>query len=482
VERLASEGLVFDNANVVASICTPSRYSFLTGRYASRSQGPSFLAEFPSGVMSRVENNVELEPPSTASNLASSLQKTGYRTGFVGKSHIIRHDLLKSVSNWSSEGLDTYPENANPHDDTVSKKLAHNHAVWCKWMKNYGFDFVDGFYSGNVAELSLKAAYNHNLEWTVGKAINFLEGNRTSGKPFFLYFASTLPHGPLPFIKRKGNKFLNGLDADARVTPEGIVSDAPPPFMPSRAEIRAASSKAGLAPEREYIAWMDASIGAIMKKLEDIGMRENTILILASDHGSWRHGKSTLYEGGIRIPFVVSWPAQVRGGARTSALISSVDLVPTLLTLAGAGKEATEGLDGRSFLNVLKSPTAPHRDNMFSELGWARSVKTTKWKYIAIRYPEDVREKIRKGAKFPGGKELGPQKYPFYLANSGLGSKAAQSNSNYYQPDQLYDLENDPTESRNLFEKRPEIAKEMQGLLSAYLKGLPGRPFGEFTR
>ncbi len=432
IDRMAAEGIRFDRANVATTVCTASRYSFLTGRFPTRSLGPQFLELYPPGTMSRPENMVELDPPGTLPNLPQLLQANGYRTGFVGKSHIIRHDLLvKPERTWKPAGLRTYPEDADPYDDEVGAALAHNHDRWREWMQPYGFDYVNGIYAGNLLELFMAANNHHHIEWTVEKALEFLDGSRDAGQPFFLYFATTFPHGPEPNrvvgtrypFGLGGPAYPHGLDGDIRVTPEGI-SDGDYDFMPSRAAIRSQNADAGLPEKVAYMTWFDAGVGAILNKLREIGADKNTLVILTSDHGSWRRGKATLYEGGVRVPMITRWPASEQRGRSYEGLISSVDVTPTILDLAGI-TPAPGTVDGRSFRSVLEGSDAAIQDAVFAELGWARMVKTDHWKYIAVRYPQRVHNRIARGKKFRNWGDHPPTDRPYYSRNNVLGFFAA---------------------------------------------------------
>lgn len=479
IDRMAAEGIRFDQVNVATPVCAASRYNFLTGRYATRSLGDHFNRLFPGGTMARPENMVELDPPDKRRSLPQLLQEAGYRTGFVGKSHIINHHLIESTDNWENEGLRKYAPDADPYNPAVSAALAHNHAKWSEWMKPYGFDFVDGFFAANLKELYLDAVNQHHLEWTVSKALSFLEGSRGSAEPFFLYFATTIPHGPQPFQQQDG-KYVFGLDSDIRITPQGV-SWEKYEFMPTRAEIRTRNAAAGFAEDVAYMAWFDAGVGAILEKLRDIGADENTIIILTSDHGYWRHGKATLYDGGVRVPMIVRWPAAKQAGRTYGELISNIDFAPTMLDLAGITPPSDAQIDGRSFRAVLEGSTAPIQDVVFGEFGSARSVKTKKWKYIAVRYTEAEQARMARGEKFKGIPGTPPSEHPYYSRNAHLGFHAARQNPHYFEIDQLYDLEADPREEHNVFNEHPDVVSQMRERLANWLQTFPNRPYGEFT-
>jgi len=203
IDDLAKNGMVFTRAYVSSSVCSPSRYSTLTGRFAGRCQGPHFMREHPQGTMTRVENNTELEE--NRPNLARLLQRVGYRTGFLGKCHIIDHNLLGPArkDNRDNSGLMSYDKAADPKDPEVTKAMAHNHNFWVKRIKEFGFDYVNSVYAANLRELFIDAANVHNVEWKNKAALDFID--QSGDEPFFLYYSETIPHGPAPWIKRNGN-------------------------------------------------------------------------------------------------------------------------------------------------------------------------------------------------------------------------------------------------------------------------------------
>ncbi|MBK1876493.1 sulfatase family protein [Pelagicoccus mobilis] len=477
VDELASEGMIFGDANAASPVCGPSRYSFLTGRYASRCEGPRFLELFPKGEMARPGNVIELEED--RSNVARVLKTGGYRTAFVGKSHLIRHDAIHGPKRWDRKGLRSYGLDDDPFDPRVSAAMEHNNGVWTGWMQKFGWDYVNGFYTANLKEQYNREAEVHNLEWTTRAALQFLDTVEEEDDPFFLYFSTTLPHGPNPWVKDKQTgKYKYSMDADPRITAEGI-KEYDYSFMPERSELVETVVEKGFPEDTAYLSWMDAGVGALMQKLEDVGVAENTLVILISDHGAWRTGKATLHEGGMRVPMIVRWPGKVKEGSRFDGLVSLVDLVPTFYEVAGV--EDSESLDGKSLTPVFDSngETRIH-ETIFSEIGYARGVKTERWKYIAVRYPKHVQEQIARGERFP--EYQGPKRdLPYLTRNSHLGYHAAQTNPHYFDKDQLYDLHADPMEEKNIAASNPEVVEAMKAKLSEYLRTFEERPFGEFS-
>ncbi|MEM8911935.1 MAG: sulfatase-like hydrolase/transferase, partial [Planctomycetota bacterium] len=293
LDQMASDGLWMTNFNVTSTVCSPSRYSFLTGRFAGRCEGNQFLQQHPPGAQTQVENNGELEEGRW--NLAKILQSHGYRTGFVGKSHIVRHDWLETNRTAGTAYQIGWSQNADPRDPAINDRLRDNHLRWCDEIKKYGFDFVDGVYAANLKELHCDALNVHNLDWTIDNALAFLE--TVDDRPFFLYVSTTLHHGPNPAANQ------NSLAADPRMTGEGFVPEGFD-VLPSRAEILLQNRHAGFQDREAFAYWLDLGVGAIIDKVRGLGIEEDTMIVFVPDHGSYRHGKATLYEYGMRVPML----------------------------------------------------------------------------------------------------------------------------------------------------------------------------------
>jgi len=474
LDSLAGEGIRFSNAHVPSTVCSPSRYSLFTGKFSSRSYGVNFLSRCPEGTLSRVENIIELSKGEA--HLGSILKENGYKTGFVGKSHIMDHAILKTA-NWTKYGLQIYSKTADPYDPEVDAKMKNNHNIMQEIVKSYGFDYADGIYMANVRELYNDALNVHNLEWTVDKALKFIEQEKDN--PFFLYFSTTLHHGPVPWGKKDG-KYWSSFDADPKITGEGIV-DNTWDFMPSRQEILDKAMLAGYPENTAYSLLLDEGVRAIYSKVAELGIENNTLILFIPDHGSWRHGKATLHDYGAKVPMFMYWKDSIVSGVDYRELIQSIDFAPTFLDLAGIDFMGDTAFDGMSLTHILKTGEGPAHESLFAELGYARSVKTKKWKFIAVRYPEDVQEKIDRGDTWTGF-DGGRLEFPYLTVNGHLGHHASQVNPHYFEMDQLYDLEADSAETVNLYNQYPEVDVQMKELLSGYLRDFKNRPFGEFTR
>lgn len=469
IDQMAAQGLLLTDFNVTSTVCSPSRYSFLTGRFAGRCEGPLFLKEHPPGDQTQVENIGELEAHRW--NLSKVLQANGYYTGFVGKSHVVRHDWLSTRGARTSHELESYPKDADPRNPMVNGKMKRNHLKWCQAMKEQGFDFADGVYGANLKELENESLNVHNLDWTISKAIKFLES--TGEKPFFLTFSTTLHHGPAPWV----NKF--SLEADARMTGEGFIESGFT-VIPDRPDVLKRNRAAGFRDRDAFALWLDDGVGAILDKVASLGIEDNTIVMFVPDHGSYRHGKATLYDYGMKVPMIIQWKKMIAEGRRYNGLVANIDVAPTVMDVCGIEPPLDYLIDGLSFKSVLFGNQKPLRNSLFGELGHARAIKTKDWKYIAVRYPPELQQKIDQGERFESftGDSI---PLPYLTRNKHLGHYASIRNPHYFERDQLYHLTEDPEENTNLFNHRPDVAAKMKHLLIEALKKFENRPFGEFT-
>ncbi|MEI7732278.1 MAG: sulfatase-like hydrolase/transferase [Verrucomicrobiota bacterium] len=447
LDKLCAEGVKFTRAYNSSSVCTPSRYTCLTGQYASRCQTERFLKLCPPGKQSNVGFNVQVEPGSW--NVARVLKENGYYTGFVGKWHT------------GTPVLQPVAADADLHDPEVAKKLAENQRRLCEYIQKTGFEYAASVYRGNLDDHKLNALKLHNMEWITKGALDFLD--QAGDRPFFLHVCTTLQHSPAP------HKSIGG---DPTMTPAG--------HLPERLKVQASRSsiaerlqRAGISENMGHATWLDDGIAALINKLEISGKLENTVILFFSDNGTMG-GKGTCYDGGARTPCFMWGKGRVPSGLICDQPVQNIDFVPTCLDLAGAKAPPPMHLDGMSLMPLAKGVPGKWRDAFFLEIGHTRAVCVDRWKYIALRYSPEMQEKIK-------DKSLGR---PAYHMDTSLNLQeiALKEHPGYWEADQLYDLQADPGEKHNLA-KDPQHAQTVADLktrLKGWLAGF-NRPFGEFV-
>ena len=473
IDRLVDEGIVMMEQLVVSTVCTPSRYNTLSGKFASRATNPDFLRQTELNEGQRVvEWNTHIMPGED--NLPSILRQNGYRTGAVGKNHVFEVD-----------GYIEVPLTADADNKRVMKRQLANYNKTIKAYKDCGFDFAGGIFYENPDFNGPRKLAVHNLDWTTEAAIEFLESDDT--RPFFLYFATTLPHGP--------QEATRAWNANRLITPIGILSKEPD-VLPNKTTIPERLRKAGieLTDPKANLLWLDDAVGALLRELEKKGKLENTIIFFFNDHGQF--GKGTIYQGATLNPSIVWQHGGFRAGNVSYARVINTDFAPTILEMAGIDPNPYH-FDGESFLGILNGDEDKPRDSFYFEIGYARGVIRGKYKYIALRYPEwvekitlperkrildDYNKKLAVRGKKPNNLDpMAPFGHVQIIPGGGDAEFPATRRYPYYADrNQLYDLEKDPTEQVNLYGKPgyEKVTEEMQDELKKYLNTIPGK-FGE---
>ena len=450
MDRLANEGTRFTQAFTVHSICTPSRFVCLTGQYASRCESDAFLAMCPPGTPGIVGFNVRTPPGSWT--VAKELQNAGYTTGFFGKWHTGAPHRARM------------PADSDLTDPEVKRQLKQSHDELSKYIQGTGFDVADRIYLGNIAEYQLDGLQFHNQEWIVEGAFEFIDNVRDSGKPFYLHICTTLQHSPPPRLSVAG---------DPLQTPVGAL-DKLPQVQAARSSIAPRLREAGVAPNMSHATWLDDTFTALIEKLDRYGMLENTAILVFSDNATMG-GKGTCYDGGVKVPAFAYWKGQFKPGIVSSELLGNIDYVPTILEIAGVPKPADRIFDGESFLPIVKGEeNVKWRDAIYLEVGHSRAVRTNKWKYLTVRYAPATQKMIDDGT-------LGRE--PWHADTVfDLQAIAERNYPHYWDLDQLYDMENDPREQKNLFAdpKYADILNELKQKHAEMSKRFP-RPYGEFN-
>ncbi len=470
LDRLAREGVIMENTYVVSPVCTPSRYNCLTGNYASRATNQSFLnkTNHEEGQTVIQWNTFITEKDKI---LPHELKDLGYITGMVGKNHVIE-----------AKGLYNFPNfNADANDPEVKHKVTENYKIVQKAILNSDFDYADGIYNNNPDFIGVEELAVQNMDWIAEAGLKFIEQNKD--KPFFLYFATTIPHGP-------SNAERSWL-ADPKITAKGYLDKAPD-VLPPRNTLTKRLREAGITGRgKENVLWLDDALGALIDKLEEDDLLDNTIIFFFNDHG--QHAKGTLYQGGVHDPCIVWRSKGFNCGNASDAKVMNVDFVPTILDFAG-GKDVNQHFDGFSFKPVLDGKSINSRESLYFELGYARGVMKDDFKYIALRYPDYASNwsaaqrdscliAYNKTREFRNMQIVNRDpKKPFSHLEVVPGGGQAEHESygklpGYFDNDQLYNLETDPGELNNLA-NNPDYQKklmEMKKELQTYLDDLPGK-------
>lgn len=481
IDRIAKEGAYFSRGYCTTSVCTPSRYTCLTGNYASRCPAPGFTNDTTPEGMTRVRWNTTLNPKQP--NVANVLQKAGYKTGVIGKWHVGGIDGAKE---------EVPPRGSDPANPDIARILRQNQERLCAAIRKHGFDFAANVYAGNPLDsnaLINTGCTEHNMEWLTQAALTFIEEHKA--EPFYLYFATTLSHFP---------NVLNSLKADARITAAGLLEKPIEGVQPSRESVLQRVKAAGLPESTAGATWLDDGVGAILAKLDQLGIAENTLVVFYNDNGMEHQSKGTVYEGGIHTPILARWPGVI-APQTCDKFIQNIDFAPTFFEVAGVQPPAEMHLDGASLLPLITGKPVAWRDSIYSELGYTRAVNRAHWKYIAFRVPPSINpplaqrmeeqkktfaEMEQHNAWIKGKWQLDPEARVTHLGLEYGGGFMERLifvmkppmpyMANYYDADQLYDLEKDPLETTNLAKDPAHKDKlgEMQALLKSYLVKLPG--------
>ena len=467
IDRLSSEGIIFDQMYATSTVCTPSRFSVLTGKNASQAQNSRFTNDLDEFKQANVAFNTHIEPHD--SNVAKTLQANGYFTGGVGKNHVYESEKSHKINRKADV---TKPE--------IIKQLIQNQQEQINAYKANGYDFADRIYTGNVPGQYPKGLEAHNQDWITEGAMNFLDLAKEKEAPFFLYFATTLEHGP----HKQGSKYLG----DPRMTPVGLLAEEDlPKVQPSRKSITARIKANGLENRATDVLWLDDAVGALINKLEDTKTLDNTIIFYFNDQGV-EGGKGSLYQGGVLTPSFVWFGDKFKGGRRIDDIVSNIDITPTIYELAKV-KDVPE-TDGVSMVPLYEGNNKQWRDSLILEVGVTRAIIKDGFKYIAYRVPQqklDMSQADRQKLAQKKGKSA--DGLPWMHMGGTPGGRALEAlvlntygAENYYAPDQLYRYLDDTREKNNEIDN-PEykkIVKKLKAELAEELKNRPGT-FAEFT-
>ena len=388
LDRLAKDGMLFTDAYAACPVCSPTRASVMTGQWPQRTGITDYIGA--PAEPEKWKRNTKLLPAAysdrlslDAPTLAKAMKAAGYATFFAGKWHL------------GPEG-------------------------W--WPENQGFDInkggIDkgGPYGGNKyfspygnPRLSDGPEGEHLPDRLATEAARFIEENRD--KPFFAYYSFYDVHTPLMAredLKKKYENKRMRLGLTAEWGKEG------------EREVRLVQEHAVYG---AMVEAMDLAVGKVLGKLDELGLRENTLVIFTSDNGGLstsegsptsnlplRGGKGWLYEGGIREPLLVRWPAVVKPGTVADTPVSSPDFFPTLLEAVGAEPATGQVLDGLSLIPVLKGGFLPERALFwhyphYGNQGGAPGSAIRRGDFKLIEWNEDDKVELYNVSIDPGEKE-----------------------------------------------------------------------------
>jgi arylsulfatase A-like enzyme len=445
IDKLASNGVRFTNVHTTSATCTPSRFSLLTGSYAWRKQGTGIAP-----------GDAALIIPTDKETLPAMLQKAGYTTGAIGKWHLGLGP--KGGPDWNND-IKPGPKEIGFNYSFLMP--ATGDRVPCVFVENQKIvnldkrDTITVSYTNpinandatgkqNPELLKMQPSHGHNMSivngvsrigymtggksalWVdeeiadvlVEKSISFFDSNKQ--KPFFLYLATHDIHVP----RMPHSRFVG---------------------------------KSVMGPRGDAILQLDFTVGAIVEALKKRKLLENTIIIFTSDNGAviddgykdsaveklgnhkpngiFRGGKYSAFEGGTRVPFILSWKGNVVKGKTSNTLLSQVDLYASLAELTGQKIESNNALDSENYLASFLNKANKSREYVIEQsLNNTLSIIVGEWKYIEASNGSAINKNT----------------------NTELGNlKTAQ----------LYNLENDPREKNNVSEKNTEKLKELKELL-----------------
>jgi len=300
----------------------------------------------------------------------------------------------------------------------------------------------------------------------LGRFVQQMEGDARSGcdqwvptlqerprdKPFFLWLASLDPHRPY--------------DENIRENPTKPEDVIIPPYVIDHPSVRK-----DLALYYDEILRLDDYIGRVLDELDRQGIAENTLILYLSDNGRpFVRDKTTLYDSGIRTPWLMRWPRGIKPGSVTRSVVSAVDIAPTFLELAGL-KPSPLLFEGNSFAKLFRRPNAAIREYAFAEKHWhdyedeVRAVRSARFKYLRNFYPDLPLTPSADGVRSPMYQEM------IKLRDAGRLKPHQMTSFRVPRPEEeLYDCDADPHELRNLAAdpKFAGVLKEMRGALKSW--------------
>jgi arylsulfatase A-like enzyme len=373
IDRMASQGMLFTQHYSGCAVCAPSRSSLLTGQHTGHTY---------------IRGNMEVQPEgqeplaASAITIAEILKQAGYRTGAFGKWGL---GMAGTEGSPNKQGFDEF-------FGYLCQRYAHRYYPEYLWDNDQKF-MLDGNDWNNQKTYAPDVIQQRTLE--------FIRINK--GNPFFAYVPMVIPHAELIAPE---DSFLNLYNGQLEEKPWGYdnISDDPHrgnDYGSGNFEVR------GYAPVNNpramfaaMVSRLDHQVGEILNLLNELGIAENTMVIFTSDNGphqeagadpdffnsnsGFRGYKRDLYEGGIRVPMIVKWPAKIKTAAKTAHVSAFWDVLPTLAEATGSGSH--DNIDGISFLPVLMGKEFQQQHTSlyweFHEMGGRQALRKGDWKLV----------------------------------------------------------------------------------------------------
>jgi arylsulfatase A len=448
IDRLAKEGMLFDNAYSTCHVCSPSRASILTGKYPARTDLTEWLGGRPERDFETLHSAEKLMwLPDEEITLAETLKQHGYATANYGKAHLRKEP--------TTYGFD---------------EAIHG------WVRSYHYPFSPQY----TKTLPAKEG-DYYTDKLTDAALDFIERNKD--RPFFVHMEHFAVHDPIQGRKDLVQKYEQKLAAMPKPNgPDYILEPNPdgPALSPEQLKALAADD-IEQTHQDQRVWWVkqkqdnvefagmveatDESLGRIRAKLKELGLEDNTIVIFTADNGGMaasnqyrginhprerlnsrfassnlplRGAKGWNYEGGIRVPLIVHWPGHTKANTTSQAIVTGTDYYPTLLGMLGLPALPQQHVDGKSFIPAIKSKPYDR-----GAIYW--------------HFPHYSNH----GYQSPGGAiRLGKYKLLEYYENGSV---------------QLFDLESDIGEQHDLSNEKPEITKQLVKLLHDWRKDVDAK-------
>lgn len=398
IDKLAKEGMRFTQAYAGSTVSAPSRCALMTGYHT----GKAVIRN--NGI---IADGRRINLPDSTLTVAEIFKEQGYNTGIFGK---------WGLGEAGSEGIPG-KQGFDEFYGYLDQGLAHKYYPTSAWHNTEKVDFPENANKKEVTNIA---------EWYFDGLKRFVKSS--AKKPFFIYYATTLPHAEMRTTKADLSQYLdkNGKSLFDEVSFAGKSNYGPTdiPFATYAA----------------MVSQLDRHVGELVKMLEELGLSENTIIVFTSDNGPHKEGgydpavfngsgnlrgiKRDLYEGGIRVPFIVKWPGQIEAGSVSDYTWASWDLLPTVCDILHT--KAPAGLDGISALPILKGEKYERPTPLY----WEFITPTSKFR-MAVRLGK------WKGVVYDLEKEM-----------------------------ELYDMEADPLEEENVAAQYPDKVRELKTAIS----------------